>query len=54
MVIVINYVIGELNWVRLIWLAYVTVRLQVSDYSQVSDFTVRFQLYTIISEKLSS
>ena len=29
---------GGLNGVHLIWLAYVTVRLQVSDYSQLSDF----------------
>ena len=26
----------------------VTVRFQVSDYTQLSDFTVRFQPYTII------
>ena len=73
MVIVINYVIGGLSWVRLIWLADVIVRFQVSDYSQLSDFqprsqalsfptrlkdrvneVVRFQPYTIISEKESS
>ena len=37
MVIVINYVIGGLSWVHLTWLADVTVRFQVPD------FTVRFQ-----------
>ena len=37
-VIVINYVIGGLSWVHLIWLADVTVRFQVSDYCQMSDF----------------
>ena len=51
MVIAINSVIGGLSWVHLIWLADVTVRFQVSDYSQLSDFTVRFQPYIIISEK---
>ena len=43
MVIVINYVIGGLSRVHLIWLADVTVRFQVSNYSQLSDFTVQFQ-----------
>ena len=38
MVIVKNYVIGGLSLVHLIWLADVTVRFQVSDYSQPSDF----------------
>ena len=52
MVIVINYVIGGLSWVHLIWLADVSVQFQVSDYSQLSDFTVWFEPYTIIiSEK---
>ena len=46
-VIVINYVIGGLSWVHLIWLADATVRFQVSDYSQLYDFTVRFQPYAI-------
>ena len=32
-------------------LAASTVRLQVSDYSQPSDYTVRLQLYRMISEK---
>ena len=39
-VIVINYVIGGLSRVHLIWLADVTVQFQVSDYSQLSNFTV--------------
>ena len=37
--IVINVVIGGFrwqNWKK--WLAYVTVRLQVSDYTQLSDY----------------
>ena len=52
MVIVIDSVIGGLSWVQLIWLAdiNVTVQLQVSDYSQLSNFTVQLQPYTIISE----
>ena len=43
MVIVITCVIGGFSWVHLIWLANVTVRLQVSDYSQLSDYTVQLQ-----------
>ena len=43
MIIVINYVIGGLSRVHLIWLADVTVWFQVSNYSQLSDFTVQFQ-----------
>ena len=43
MVIVITCVIGGFSWVHLIWLANVTVRLQVSDYSQLSDYTVQSQ-----------
>ena len=39
-VIVMNYVIGGFNQVHLIWLADVTVQLQVSDYSQLSDYIV--------------
>ena len=35
---------------HLIWLADVTAQFQVSDYSQLSEFTVRFQPNTIISE----
>ena len=40
MVIVINYVIGGSSWVDLVWLAASTVRLQVSNYSQLSDYTL--------------
>ena len=40
MVIVINSMIGGISWVDLAWLATWTVRLQVSDYSQLSDYTV--------------
>ena len=32
--IVINVVIGGFRWQNLKWLAYVTVQLQVSDYTQ--------------------
>ena len=39
MVIVINSVIGGFSWVYLEWLAASTVWLQVSDYSQQSDYT---------------
>ena len=38
MVIVIKSVIGGFGWVELVWLATSTVRLQVSDYSQLSDY----------------
>ena len=43
MVIVITCVIGGFSWVHLIWLANVTVRLLVCDYSQLSDYTVQLQ-----------
>ena len=51
MVIAINSVIGGVSWEHLIWLADVTVRLQVSDCSQLSDSTVQLQPSTIITEK---
>ena len=38
MVIVINSVIGGFSRVDLVWLAASTFRLQVSDYSQLSDY----------------
>ena len=38
MVIVINSVIEGFNWVDLVRLAASTVRLQVSDHSQLSDY----------------
>ena len=38
MVIVINSVIGGFSWVDLVWLAASTVRLQVSNYSQLCDY----------------
>ena len=38
MVIVINSVIGGFRWMDLVWLAASTVRWQVSDYSQLSDY----------------
>ena len=40
MVIVINSVIGGFGWADLVWLATSTVRLRVSDYSKLSDYTV--------------
>ena len=44
MVIVINSVIGGFGWVDLEWLATSTVRLQVSEYSQLSNYFVWLQL----------
>ena len=41
MVIVINSVIGGFGWVDLVWLVTSTVRLQVFDYSQLSDYIVQ-------------
>ena len=54
MVIVINSVIGGLSWVDLVRLAASTVQLPVSDHSQLSDYTVRLQLFKMISEKENS
>ena len=47
----INSMIGGFSWVYLVWLAASTVRLQVSNQSQLSDYTVWLQQYTIISNK---
>ena len=47
MVIVIYSVIGGFSWVDLVQLTASTVRWQVSDYSQLSDYIVRLQLYTV-------
>ena len=41
MVIVINSVIGGVGQVDLVWLDSSAVWLQVSNYSQLSDYTVR-------------
>ena len=49
----INSLIGGFGWVGLVWLAASTVRLQVSDYSQLFDYTVRLQLHRMISKILS-
>ena len=49
-VIFINSVIGGFSWVDLVWLAASTVWLQVSSYSQLSNYTVQLQLYRVISE----
>ena len=43
-----------ISWVDLLWFATLTVWLQMSDYSQLSDYIVRLQLYRMISEKWSS
>ena len=51
MVLVINSVIGGFGWLDLVWLATSAVRLQVSDYSQLSDYTVQLRLCRMISEK---
>ena len=48
-VIIINVVFGKFCEKDLTWLAHVTVQLQVSNYSQLSDYTVR-----IIRVKYSS
>ena len=37
---VINVVIGGVTGEDLKWLAHVTVRLEVSDYSQLSDYNL--------------
>ena len=54
MVIVINSVIGGFSWLDLVRLAASTVQLPVSDHSQLSDYTVRSQLFKMISEKENS
>ena len=51
MVILFDSVIGGFGLVDLLWLTTSTVRLQVSDYGQLSDYTVRLQLYRTISKK---
>ena len=50
MVIVIYSVIGGFCWVDLVRLAASTIRFQVSNYSQLSEYTDRLQLYRTISE----
>ena len=54
MVIVINSVIGGFSWVDLVRLTASTVQLPVSDHSQLSDYTVRLQLFKMIIEKENS
>ena len=54
MVIVINSVIGGFSWVDLVRLAASTVQLPVSDHCQLFDYTVRLQLFKMISEKENS
>ena len=50
-IIVINSVIDAFDWKNLVWLAASAVLLQVSDYSQMSNYIVQLQLYRMISEK---
>ena len=52
--IIINVVIGAFSGEDLKCMARVTVRLQVSDYSQLSDYTVRLQLCRLIRTKYIS
>ena len=54
MVIEFNSVISRFSWEDLAWLAVSTIRSQVSDYSQQSDYIVQLQLYRMISEQKSS
>ena len=55
MVLVVNSVIGGFSWVDLVWLAVLTVRIQVFDYNNwlitLSDYTFWLQLYRMISKK---
>ena len=53
LVIVINSVIGGFGWVDLVWLAASKDQVQMSDYSQLLDYTVQFELSRMISKKLS-
>jgi len=54
-VTVINVVIGGFSGEDLRWLTHVlAVRLQLWDYSQLSDYTVRWQLCRLITAKYSS
>ena len=53
-VIVISVVIGGFSGDDLNWLAHITVRLQVSDYSQLSHNSVRLQLCRLIRGNHSS
>ena len=43
--------IGGFSWVELDWLAASTARVQESDYSHLSYYTVRLQLYRMNIEK---
>ena len=50
MVIVINSVIGGFSWVDLVWMPASTVRFQVSNYSKLSDYTVRLHCPITLSD----
>lgn len=47
----INVVIGGFSGEDLKWLAPATVRLQLSDYSQLLDYTVRIQFFRLVRAK---
>ena len=51
MVIVINSVICRFSWEDLVWEAASYVQFQVSNHSQLSNYTDQLQLYRMISEK---
>ena len=48
--IIINVVISGYSGENLKWLVHVTLRSQVSDYSQLSEYTVRLQLCGLIKK----
>ena len=57
MVLVVNSVIGGFSWVDLVWLAVLTVRIQVFDYNNwlitLSDYTfwLHFLITTVQNDK---
>ena len=53
MSLVKNSFIGGFSWVDLVWLAASNVQVQMSDCSQLLDYTVQFELSGMISKKLS-
>ena len=54
MVNVINYVIGGFSSVNVVELTALTLWLQLSDYSQLSYYTMQLQLHRTINEKKQS
>ena len=51
MVNVINSVIGGFSSLNVVELAALTLRLQLSDYSQLSYYTMQLQLHRTVNEK---